>query len=264
MPTKSSEQKLPDTDKSSARIRGALALVGGEEFSESLDEVCSFDKELIETSIQSKGQQPNENQAVSVLIVPTAAAYENPAKKIQQGRDYFSNDAFLKLGVEVEALEIYTRMEAMEFPEAELNEKLEHANIIYLTGGSPMHLRSVLMRSLIFEAIKTAWQNGAVLVGAGAGGDVLCDYMVDARGGAFTVGLNLISEISVIPRYNHWSEDKIQRTVKLAPPDIFVAGVPTQTALISEAGKPWRQMGIGEVDVFRGGKKLAVKDLPIL
>lgn len=246
--------KTPPKSKSAKgkNIRGALALVGGNEFTKE----CTFDAELIKSSAESKNIAESD---VRVLIVPTAAAYENPAKIVQQGRSYFEN-----LNVGVDVLEIYTRTDATEIDSAKLAEQLQAACIIYLTSGSPMHLQSVLAHTAVFDEIKSAWQGGAVLVGAGAGGDVLCDYMVDARGGAFTVGLNLISEISMIPGYDLWSEDKIHRTVQLAPPDIFVAGVPLQTALISKAGEAWQEMGLGKVSAFAKGEKVAVADLPIL
>lgn len=233
-------------------IRGPLALVGGGEMSSG----CEFDSELVEMSVESRSIKASNAQ---VLIVPTAAAYENPDKKVQQGIDYFKS-----LKVKTDVLEIYTRSDALEVDASELKKKLDSSSVIYLIGGSPMHLRSVLTETPLLDEIKAAWQAGAVLVGAGAGGDVFCDYMVDARGGAFTVGLNLISEISVIPGYDLWSEDKVHRTVQLAPPDIFVAGVPLQTALISKAGESWWEAGSGKVDIFRDGKKIAISDLPLL
>ena len=47
-----------------------------------------------------------------------------------------------------------------------------------------MHLRSVLKDSPVWDALVAAWQGGAVLAGTAAGAMVLCDPMVDPRGGA--------------------------------------------------------------------------------
>ncbi len=236
--------------------RGILALVGGGEFQAE----CIFDAELLEYASKMPASKTSGGASnPEVLIMPTAAAYENPSKKIQQGKSYFENQ-----GVKTEVLEIYTRGDALDIEPAALAKALEAASIIYLTDGSPMHLRSVLMNTAVLDEIRSAWQNGTVLVGAGAGGDVFCDYMVDARGGAFTVGLKLITEISIIPKYDLWSKEKINRTVSLAPQNLFVAGVPHQTALLSEAGKPWRQSGVGKIDIFRGGKASGIQDLPQL
>ena len=58
------------------------------------------------------------------------------------------------------------------------------ARFIYLAGGSPLHLKAVLKKSAIFEALRQAWSDGAVVAGSGAGAMVLTDPMVDPRGGA--------------------------------------------------------------------------------
>ena len=46
-----------------------------------------------------------------------------------------------------------------------------------------------------------------MLAGSSAGAMVLCDPMVDPRGGAFTLGLGLLADLAVIPAHDHWSED---------------------------------------------------------
>ena len=58
---------------------------------------------------------------------------------------------------------------------------------------------------------------GAVLAGTAAGAMVLCDPMVDPRGGAFTVGLDLIEQVAVVPHFDDWSDDKRRRTLQIAP-----------------------------------------------
>ena len=60
-----------------------------------------------------------------------------------------------------------------------------------------------------------------MLAGSGAGAMVLCDPMVDPRGGAFTLGLGLVAQMAGRARADTWSEDKLHRTLQLAP-----AGVP--------------------------------------
>src|SRR5690606_39630575 len=50
----------------------------------------------------------------------------------------------------------------------ELAATAREARFIYLGSGSPMHLRSVLKDSPVWDAIVEAWQGGAVLAGTGA------------------------------------------------------------------------------------------------
>src|SRR5947209_966223 len=111
---------------------------------------------------------------------------------------------------------------------------VREARFLYLSGGSPMHMRSVLMRSPVWDALVAAWHDGAVLAGSSAGARVLCDPMVDPRGGAFTLGLALIGQLAVIPHHNTWSEDKASRTITLAPKGLPVIGIDEQTAVIRD------------------------------
>ena len=53
---------------------------------------------------------------------------------------------------------------------------------MYLADGSPLHLRSVLKESALFEALLAAYHGGGVVAASGAGATLLCDPMVDPRG----------------------------------------------------------------------------------
>ena len=90
---------------------------------------------------------------------------------------------------------------------------------------------------------------------------MLCDPMVDSRGGAFTVGLGLVSGMAVIPQSNTWSHDKIHRTVELAPGGVAVAEVPESTALIRSPDGMWRSEGVGDVQVYIDRKPASLADL---
>ena len=95
------------------------------------------------------------------------------------------------------------------------------ARFIYLSGSSPMHLRSVLKHSKVWEALVAAWQEGAVVVGSSGAAMALTDPMVDARGGGLTIGLGLLSGLAVVPHFGDTHEDehgeKLHRSVQLAP-----------------------------------------------
>jgi cyanophycinase len=104
--------------------------------------------------------------------------------------------------------------------------------------------------------------DGGVLAGSGAGADVLCDPMVDTRGGAFTVGLGLVPDLAVIPRLNQWSPDKVRRTVELAPAGVPVVGIPEGTAVIRSGGG-WRSQGVGDPVVHLDGRIAGLDALPL-
>ncbi len=224
--------------------RGMLGLMGGAEFKAG----NFFDEEFIKAA-----------DAKEVVVLPTAAAYLDRNQLHKQAQEWFYN-----FGAQAKILDVYSRGDALSEENAAV---VRGAQMIYVVGGSPMHLRSVMMRSAVWDALEAAWADGASLVGSGAGGDVMCDAMVDPRGGAFTVGLGLLHNLTFIPRYNLWSRDKIRRTVQLASPNLPVVGVALQTALIAEIAEgeiSWRTVGQGEVAMFLDGKEADISVLPSL
>ena len=219
-------------------MSGWLALVGGGEWSDG----CTFDDMLLERS-----------GATEVAVLPTGAAYERPGHLIDQAGEWFRARS-----VDVRPVAVLTRRDAFD---AELAAALREARFIYLAGSSAMHLRSVLKDTPVLDAVLAAWSAGAVLAGTNAGADVLCDPMVDARGGAFTVGLGVVRQLAVIPQVDLWSPDKVRRTVELAPEGVWLAGIPRRTALIRGPDGAWVTSGVGSVDVYRDGHAADPEDL---
>lgn len=220
-------------------MSGHLALVGGGEFRDG----CTFDRDLWEASGASE-----------VLVVPTAAAYEHPHRLVEQGVSWFD-----RLGVPARGLDLLARPDASD---PEIVDALAASRFTYLVGGSPMHLRAVLKDAPAWDALVAAWEAGGVLAGSSAGAMVLCDPMVDPRGGAFTLGLGLLSGLAVIPAHDHWSEDAAHRTRKMSPPSLVLVGIDEATALVRAPDGTWSVGGAGEVVVFVGGAPAGLDALP--
>ena len=218
---------------------GPLALVGGAEWQEQ----CQFDADLLEAS---GGRE--------VLVLPTASAYEHPERAVQSATTWFKG-----LGAAVRGLMVLRRPDAEDADNAAT---VKEARFIYLGGGSPLHLRSVLKDSAVWAALLSAWQDGAVVAGSSAGAMVLTDPMVDPRGGAFTVGLGLVSQLAVIPHANTWSHEKAHRTITLAPKDIPIVAVDEQTAVVRSSDTGWSRAGVGEVKVWLNGQPADLDALP--
>src|SRR4051794_34298780 len=102
-------------------MSGVLALIGGAEWRDG----CTFDADLLAAS---GGKE--------VLVLPTAAAYENPDRAVETATKWFDG-----LGGKVRGLMVLSRPDAEERSNAEA---VAAARFIYLGGGSPLHLRSVL------------------------------------------------------------------------------------------------------------------------
>jgi cyanophycinase len=224
---------------SSEHAAGLLALVGGGEWQAGAD----YDAELLERSGTDE-----------VLILPTAAAYEHPDRAVATAQRWFST-----LGGRARALMVLRHADANEEGNAAA---VREAAFVYLSGGSPLHLLSVLKGSLVFDALADAWRRGAVVAGSSAGAMVLVDPMVDPRGGAFTVGLGLVEELAVVPHHDSGAAHHFWRTLELAPEGIPIAGIPEQTALIRETDGSWRSMGDKQVTVYVDGVEAGLEALP--
>jgi cyanophycinase len=215
---------------------GLLALVGGSEWTEG----CTFDAALLEAS-----------GGKDVVVLPTAAAYQHPERVVIEAAEWFA-----PLGGRVEGLMVLDRASANDPGMAAV---VRSARFIYLAGGSPLHLKSVLKGSATFEAIQEAWGAGAVVAGSAAGAMVLTDPMVDPRGGALTVGLGLVDQLAVVPHFGDGTDDvhgqKLARTVTLAPDGLPVIGLPERTALLRDPDGSWRYEGSAPPVVFLNGER---------
>ncbi|MEO7556123.1 MAG: Type 1 glutamine amidotransferase-like domain-containing protein [Acidimicrobiales bacterium] len=218
---------------------GTLALVGGGEWRDG----CDFDAALLEAAGTDE-----------VLVLPTAAAYEHPHDLVAAATGWFAG-----LGAKVRGLDVLRRPDALDADNVEV---VRAARFTYLAGGSPMHLRSVLKDTPVWDALVAGWQDGAVVAGSSAGAMVLCDPMVDPRGGAFTVGLGLLDGMAVVPAADTWSEDKAHRTRQLAPRGLIVAAVDERTALVRGPDGAWRVEGAGSVVAYRDGATITLGELP--
>ncbi|MEO5680348.1 MAG: Type 1 glutamine amidotransferase-like domain-containing protein [Acidimicrobiales bacterium] len=217
---------------------GPLVLVGGGEFGDGLRQL---DASLLE-----------QLGTTEVAVLPTAAAFERPERAVATATAHFK-----ALGATVRAVGVLGRHDALE---AEHVEAVRSARFLYLTGGSPLHLRSVLKETPGWEALLEAWRAGAAVVGSSAGAMVLGDPMVDPRGGAFTLGLGLVENLAVVP---HLGDAVEHRTLKLAPAGVHLVGIPEQTAAVKDADG-WRGAGASpdQIAVHLDGALVPLSALP--
>ena len=86
-------------------------------------------------------------------MLPTATAYENPARLRARAQEWFGT-----LGVGCRWLDVYRRVNADDHAAAAA---VADATMIYLTGGSPLHARSTLLRTAVWAAVVEASAGGA-------------------------------------------------------------------------------------------------------
>ncbi len=230
-----------------SRAVGTLALVGGGEWREGCRD---FDAELLEIA-----------KTDEVIVLPSAAAYEHAERVGERAAAYFE-----ALGAKVRSPLVLRRAEA---DEPKLAAGVRKARFVYIADGSPLHLRSVLKGSALFEAILAAYQGGAVLAASGAGATLVCDPMVDPRGGAYTVGLGVVTDLAVFPYHGTAADHLRERSIELLPAAATLVGVDEETALIRGPDGAWRVGGVGKVTVYgsrnaKDAKRYAAGDMPPL
>lgn len=210
---------------------GIIVLMGGDEFRQG----C----QLMDREILSR----IAHQPPRVLILPTAAALEDPHLAAQNGIHYFT-----ALGAEATAAMILSRSDADDPLHAA---QLREADLVYLTGGNPWHLLQSLANSAVWAAIKDLWRGGRTIAGSSAGAMVLGERM-RTRSSGWTPALGLAPRVAVLPHYQR-SQDESVKALRSAPePEHVLLGIPTATACINYVDNTWWIAGNGEVAVFSG------------
>jgi cyanophycinase len=216
-------------------VAGTLALVGGGEWG---PHTRDLDARLL---ADSGGTQ--------VVVLPTAAAYEHPDRVGAAAAAHFA-----PLGATVTTLGVLHRREAED---DDVAEQVRDARFVYLADGSPLHLRSVLKGSALLAALLAAYRSGAVVAASGAGATVLCDPMVDPRGGAYTVGLGFVENLAVFPYHGTAADHLRERSIDLLPRTAQLVGIDAETALIRSPDGTWSVAGAGAVTVYEDHRATA-------
>jgi cyanophycinase len=217
-----------------------VALVGAGEF---LPEMASFDRDLLAAIDRARPR---------VVILPTASAPDGEEvfrRWAAMGAAHFSS-----LGAEVEPVLIRSVEEG--FDAAGL-QAIGEADLVYLSGGKPAHLRQVLNASPVGAALRMASERGAIIAGCSAGAMALTSRQPEFRRG-FTpwplrwgTGLGLVPDAAVLPHYDAWPEPVTALMALQAPRGVTVLGIDENTAVVGRDGV-WQVHGRARVTVWRG------------
>ncbi len=171
-----------------------------------------------------------------VVVLPTADAFEHPQRLVAAAESWAA-----RLGVEVQPLMVLRRADATELSPANA---IRQARAVWFVGDSPLHLRSVVKDTPVWDAVRDLLANGGTVAGVGGSAAALCDPMTDPRGGGLTLGLGLVSGLALVTEAETWSEERLQRTRHLAEEEeaVTLAVVPTGSALLRTA-TGWELVG---------------------
>ena len=205
-------------------------MVGGDEFRAGCE---SMDREILAVAGAT---------CPKVLIVPTAAARQNPWKAAANGVSYFEG-----LGADADSLMV---LDPRDADDDGLISRVPWADVVYLTGGDPSYLLDVLRGSKLLDAIRAAVAGGAVLVGSSAGAMVLGSWM---RYGGVRRALGVLDGLAVLPHHEGSSPDMV--AAELAEdqyPGGSVLGVDAGVACLG-GRDGWRVVGKGSVVLYFQG-----------
>lgn len=224
-----------------------MALVGSGEY---LDVMLDVDRSLL------------AGRPARAVFLPTAAAEEGETV-VRHWLDLGTRH-FERLGVEPVPLPVLSREDA---DRRDLADLVAGAGLVYLSGGNPGYLATTLRDTLVWQAIRSAWETGTALAGCSAGACALSYVAEDVRaarrrfadgearapgagaggggagagevgagdpGGRPPSGLAAIAEVAVIPHYDRmieWVPDFAERLAAGLPETVTIVGIDEDTAV---------------------------------
>ena len=228
--------------------RGAIALVGSGEY---LPMAQVLETELLRLGI-SKGKSN------TFIQIPTAAGKEGDDRL-----DFWRKrgaDQAARIGCEVKYLPVLSRDDAHN---ANWIEEINSAGLIYFSGGDPVHLAEIFANTPMWEAIVSAWKQGASLAGCSAGAMAFGGKIIGIRRSHISAGLNLLPDVEVIPHYDKflgWLPDRVTAAVMRNDAETALLGIDENTALVLT--DRWRKYGSGSVHVLRGEFEFSDEPFP--
>lgn len=215
-----------------------IGLVGSGEFTPTMADI---DREIL----RSIGPDP------SVVILPTAAAGENPEDWAARGVEHF-----LRLGARSIGLMVLERAHAEDDGNVRT---MESADLLYISGGKPARLLAALEGSPLWQGFLLARRNGAWLVGSSAGAMALGDWTLvhrpedgDGTPTLWSPGLGMLQGIAVVPHFDAWAEAGELTAAIANACEVF--GIDEDTAVLIDRGHA-RVLGRGCVRLFRGAER---------
>jgi cyanophycinase len=172
-----------------------------------------------------------------VVVVPTAAARENPEMAARQGMQWFK-----QIGAQADAAMAVDQRSAND---SAIVATIEAATLIYLPGGDPVLLVETLRNSSAWYAITQAHERDVSIGGASAGAMALGTRMWNPHTGNLIDGLGLIP-IVTLPHFGAERIDRARALRQQLDRTTRLFGIAERTSVIWD-GSRWNVWGPGSV-----------------
>src|SRR6476620_11743583 len=189
---------------------GPVALVGGDELHPGNEEQ---DRALVEAAAGGPA-----------FVLATAAGRQRPELAVRHAVDWFGS-----LDLTVEELPATKRSHATS---ARVAERAGGGRFFYLVGGDPGLVPKVLAGSPVWDAIVSAWREGAALAGSSAGAMAMGEWTLirdrmpgdDRR--RYQPALGVVPGVAVLPHFETFGHRWVESAQAAAPSDgVVLIGV---------------------------------------
>jgi cyanophycinase len=216
---------------------GPLLLVGGAEFGPGNE---AHDRVVAHAALRG-----------TVHVIASAAVRQDPDGAVVTARRWFAG-----LGVDVEELRIRSRRDGRD---SGIVATARDATAFYLCGGDPGLTVELLRDTPTWDAVVTAWRQGAALAGSSAGAMALGEWSLIRAGMSharrrFAPALGVVPNVAVVPHFDEFGESWLS---SLQPPrgGVVLLGIDARSAAVWRPGIGWRASGPGRVVVLRGRER---------
>lgn len=215
-------------------MTGKIMLIGGGEFQNGME---GADSEALNAA---------GGAIAPVVLLAVASSPRKTDDLLKDGLIWFD-----KLGAyNVKSLALNDHNAATKSENAAI---LESARLIYVIGGDPAYIPSVLAASACSEALRAAVnKRDAVVVGSGNGAMALAAQIYNQDTHELTAGLKLVPNTAVIP-YHNSNGRKWSKKLNELLPDSYILGLDEKTAMLG-FGNDWQVWGRSWVTVYHKGR----------
>jgi cyanophycinase len=232
--------------------KGNLFIIGGGKISKSLI------KELISTS--------NLKDNDFIVILPMASEEPDSAS-------YYAKKSFVDVGINADKIKTFNlKKEQQSIYQID---SIKRASLVYITGGDQNLFMSQILHTPAYQAIHTAYQNGATIAGTSAGAAVMSREMITGieykhsqyTGNFRTIesenfeikeGLGLMPSAIIDQHFIYRMRMNRLLSVVLEHPDKKAIGINESTALIVH-GDSAVVSGESQVIILKNSNKNSIK-----
>jgi cyanophycinase-like exopeptidase len=144
------------------------------------------------------------------LLVIVTAPYPTQDLAYQTAKNYFNS-----LGVNTKMSLVLDKSDSEN---SEYAQEIASASAIYLAGGTPARLVETFINTLVGEALMSAVNSEAVLMGSSAGAMLMSRRVVMPSGEDLGEGLNLLHDSIVLPHFHsqvpQWINEYRSKNIK--------------------------------------------------